>query len=150
VLRSDPEKVRAWQQRSRTNLARTPLVAARKAIPPRSPRKVERWKAVADASVAALVRDGYRCQAAGLLSGDCAGPLEAHHIVPRSTAPELRDVEANIIALCSWTHHPWVGDHPAEARRLGLHGHAGDDLGELARRRQRGLSSPSGPSERFP
>ena len=40
----------------------------------------------------------------------------------------------NIVACCR-RHHEWIGDHPTEARLLGLHGFSGDELAELARRR---------------
>jgi hypothetical protein len=150
VLRSDPAKVRAWQQRSRRNLPRTELAAARKAIPQRSPRKRERWEAIATASVAAMVRDGYRCQAAGLAPGDCAGPLQPHHVLARSVAPEhVANVDC-LVAICA-DHHRWTHEHPVEGRRLGLLGRSGDDLAELARIRHE--SAPDrrlSASERFP
>jgi hypothetical protein len=149
-LRSDPARVRAWQQRSRSGLRRTPLVAARKAIPQRSPRKRERWVAVAEASVAALTRDGYRCQAAGLAPGDCWGPLEPHHVIGRRAAPELVAVERNILAACH-SHHAWITDHPTASRAVGLSGRSGDDLAELARIRAESAPDRSlRASERFP
>jgi hypothetical protein len=150
MLRSDPEKVRAWQVRSRSNLPRTELAAGRKPIPARSPRKVERWQAVAEASVAALVAGGYRCAGIGLVPGGCAGPLDPHHLIPRSVRPDLAATVANIVPLCRQMH-TYVTDHPAEAREWGLHGLSGDDLAELARiRAESALDRRLSASERFP
>jgi hypothetical protein len=140
MLRSDPEKVRAWQQRSRSNLRRTELAAGRKPLPQRSPRKAERWRAIADACGEAVRRDGSVC---------CAGPLDPQHLFPRLVDPtQVANPEA-IIAACR-SHHEWIGDHPAEANRLGLHAFSGDDLAELAERRQSAQDRRLRPSERFP
>jgi PAS domain-containing protein len=136
MLRSDPEKVRAWQVRSRSNLPRTRLPAGRKPIAARSPRKTERWRAIADASVQALVRDGYRCQAAGLAPGDCAGVLQPHHVAPRSTHPHLVvDVDC-LVAVCE-RHHRFIDANPSRANVLGLHAFTGDTLDEMSDRRRR-------------
>jgi DNA (cytosine-5)-methyltransferase 1 len=109
VLRSDPEKVRAWQQRSRSNLARTPLAQ-------QSPRKAGHRASIQRAATKAKKAAGYRCEAVELLpSLRCAGELETHHVIPRSTAPHLVTDPANLVALCHF-HHQYVTDHPAEAR----------------------------------
>jgi hypothetical protein len=148
MLSSDPEKVRAWQQRSRSNLPRTPLAAGRKPIPPRSPRKTARWEAIATASVSALVRDGYRCQAAGLAPGDCDGPLDPHHLFPRLVRPDLVAVSDAIFVACR-LHHSWIDANPDAANVAGLHGFSGDTLAVLAERRQNTPGTPVAPSERF-
>lgn len=52
---------------------------------------------------------------------DCCGPLDVHEIIPRS-AWALGYLEpTNCVLLCRG-HHAWVGDNPAEAHRMGLHG----------------------------
>lgn len=47
-------------------------------------------------------RDGWRCKIA---NGDCSGRLEAHHILPWRSHPELRYQLNNGITLCHY-HHP--------------------------------------------
>lgn len=47
-------------------------------------------------------RDGWKCK---ISNGDCSGRLEAHHILPWSSHPELRYEVNNGIALCHF-HHP--------------------------------------------
>ena len=48
------------------------------------------------------VRDGYKCKISNL---DCAGRIEAHHILGWTKYPELRYVINNGITLCHF-HHP--------------------------------------------
>lgn len=47
-------------------------------------------------------RDGWKCRIA---NGDCSGRLEAHHILPWRSHPELRYQINNGITLCVF-HHP--------------------------------------------
>lgn len=103
---------------------------------PRSldPRKVARREAIAEAGEAAKVRDRYRCTAEGILPGECGGPLDPQHVIPRGVRTDLADDVDNIIAVCR-RHHDWIDHRNAQARDLGYHGHADDDLEELHRRR---------------
>ena len=89
----------------------------------RSPRKRERYEAIAAASAEALARDRYRCRGLGLIPGHdrCSGPLDPQHVIPKGVRPDLAADPANIIALCRLAHD-WVGDHPDLAEALGLHG----------------------------
>jgi hypothetical protein len=60
------------------------------------------------------------CQAARLVPGiRCGGPLDTHEVKPRSTGGDWLNPD-HAIAICR-LHHGWVGDHPTEAARLGLH-----------------------------
>jgi len=105
----------------------------------RSPRKRERYASIAAACREALERDRYRCQAVGLVPHDCRahlGDLDPHHVISKGAAPELADDPANIVGVCRRAHD-WIGDHPEEAREMGLYGRWGDDLAELARTRNR-------------
>ncbi len=68
-----------------------------------------------------LLRDGNRCRAAGIAPGACQGPLDVHEVIPRSVRPGAHLDPDGAIAICR-LHHSWVGDHPAEAHALGLHG----------------------------
>ena len=47
-------------------------------------------------------RDGWKCR---LLSSDCKGRLESHHIFNWNDYPELRYILTNGITLCAF-HHP--------------------------------------------
>lgn len=102
----------------------------------RSPRQADRYARIAEASREALERDGYRCQAVGLLPHDCHGRIDPSHIISKGASPEQADDPANILAICR-TAHDWIGGHPKEARKLGLYGRWGDDLADLARLRDR-------------
>lgn len=104
----------------------------------RSPRTAGRREAIAEASVQALERDRYRCQAVGLVAHECSERrgVDPHHLISKGAAPELVAEVANLVAVCRRAHD-WIGDHPEEARELGLYGRWGDDLAELARTRDR-------------
>lgn len=52
---------------------------------------------------------------------ECAGPLEVHEVIPRSAWRDGELVESNCVLVCR-LHHDLIGDNPAEAHRLGLHG----------------------------
>lgn len=66
----------------------------------------------------ALERDGGRCTVSRLLGGTCsAGPLHAHHIVPRSEGGDPYDLD-NVGTTCA-SHHPmWESLRRILARRL--------------------------------
>lgn len=68
---------------------------------------------------AVLKRDRYNCQARALLGTPCDGRLEAHHVTPRSRAPQLLLDIANGLTVCAF-HHDVIDRHPAEAKALGL------------------------------
>lgn len=119
-LKIDPDKVRAWQQRSRSNL----------------PKKSDRKRASAAAEKvereAVFARDG-GCQMrpdddrgrrfvwsewlAGYNTGPCFGVLTAHHLLKASGGGKYE--RSNLVTLCAF-HNGWVEDHPAEATRLGF------------------------------
>lgn len=97
-----------------------------------SAKGAERRARIAEAGEEAKRRDGYRCRGLGLIPGHsrCWGPLDPQHVIPRGVRPDLADDPRVIVALCRGAHE-WVGDHPAEARVLGLHAHDGDPITRL-------------------
>lgn len=121
--KADPAKVREWQR------------ASRKSLPASSPGGRRRQAAATKAGAQAKARDRGCVVEAMLPAIPCWGPLDPQHVIPRSTAPELAAEPANIIGCCRG-HHEWLEAHPRHARRLGIHGHAGDDLAVLAERRR--------------
>lgn len=134
-LDRDPEKARAWQDRSRQAAIERARQKPRSQLKARSPRKRERYAEIAQACGAAIERDGHRCQARLLVPEiSCGGKLDPQHVIPQGVDKRLAAEEANIVACCR-RHHDWIGDHPEEAQKLGLHGRWGDDLAELAARR---------------
>ncbi len=92
-----------------------------------SPKALARRKDEAEFRRQVKARDNFRCQwqwyaiAGGMdrLTA-CTGPLEVHHIAPRSVALSRVLDLANGVTLCS-SHHHWVTHHPAEAHAIGLH-----------------------------
>ena len=152
----DPAKARAWQQRSaekaqenrraraieqrseprpKGQAARSGELKRTGELRARSPRKRERYASIAEACGAAIERDGGRCQARLLVPEiRCGGKLDPQHVIPQGVRKDLAAEPANIVGCCR-RHHDWIGDHPIDARALGLHGHSGDDLAELAQRR---------------
>lgn len=148
-LDRDPEKARAWQQRSAAKAAENRRARAREQaasgersglqrsgqLRSRSPRKRERYAEIAAACGEAIERDGHACQARLLVPEiRCGGKLDPQHVIPQGVRKDLAADPENIVACCR-RHHDWIGDHPERARALGLHGHSGDSLEELARRR---------------
>lgn len=163
-MNRDPEKARAWQERSarkaqenrraralasrsapRDEGAKTGSAPARGAplrSRSRKPSRVAHFAAVADACRTALERDG-GCLAAVLVPEvRCWGKLDPQHVIPQGVRRDLAADPENIVGCCRG-HHEWIGDHPEAARALGLHGHDGDDLGELRRRRLTGGANPA-------
>ena len=53
--------------------------------------------------------------------GPCGGPDDVHEIIPRSAWAKGYLVDENCILVCR-RHHDWIGDNPAAAHELGLHG----------------------------
>jgi hypothetical protein len=51
----------------------------------------------------------------------CSGLLDVHEVIPRSAWAGGWFEPTNCVLVCR-QHHDWIGDHPAEAHRLGLHG----------------------------
>lgn len=121
--KADPAATRAWQDRSR------------KPLPESSPRGRERRARATAAGKVAKARDGGCIVAAMVPEVECWGPLDPQHVIPRGVRPSLADDPANIVAACRG-HHQWIEEHPVEARAMGVHGHDGDDLEELAERRR--------------
>lgn len=69
-----------------------------------------------------LERDGHRCRAErSVPQVRCEGELDVHEIIPRSAWRDGYLVLWNCVSVCR-KHHDWIGDHPTEAHRLGLHG----------------------------
>lgn len=151
----DPVKAQAWRERSvRKAQERQRARAREKAAEPRppgepragelkrsgslrarSPRKADRYAAIAAACGEAIERDGHACQARLLVPEiRCGGKLDPQHVIPQGVRKDLAAEPRNIVACCR-RHHDWIGDHPEAARALGLHGFSGDDLEELAERR---------------
>ncbi len=65
----------------------------------RAKRARQRLKAY-KAAAKSVVGDDLSCRRCGTWSED----LQIHHIVPRSRAPELRTVAANLLPLCKSCH----------------------------------------------
>lgn len=98
------------------------MIRRRKRIAQRSARvlaELPEWARVVDA---AWERDKGRCQAEQLVPDvRCGGQLECHERIPRSAwAKGYLDLD-NVILVCH-QHHRWIGDFPAAAHALGLHG----------------------------
>jgi len=51
----------------------------------------------------------------------CTGLLDVHEVIPRSAWAAGWLDASNCVLVCR-VHHDWIGDHPAEAHRLGFHG----------------------------
>lgn len=111
-IQVDPEKVRAWQRRSRKPI---PQVSARR-LAERPEREAVR--------VEVLRRDG-GCRGRGILPGRCGSPwrgrppLEVHEVVSRGRWASGYLVAANCLTLCQ-VHHDWVTTHPTEATEAGF------------------------------
>ena len=108
-LRADPEKVRAWQNRSR------------KALPRVGRRGRAHRERMDDLRPAVHAAAGFRCEAR--IEGVCLGAsTEAHHVWPSGRGGP--DTMENLIAVCGSFERPgchqWIHAHPAEARARGL------------------------------
>lgn len=87
-------------------------------------RRQAHARAMSDLRPQVLARDGWRCQAAGVLDGPCSGALAVHH---RYIATRVDTLE-NLTVLCHEHHQGDTGVHanPARAYDLGLLVHAAD------------------------
>ena len=63
---------------------------------------------------ACFMRDQYRCQARGVLAGECSPGLECNEIIRRGQWRAGYLILDNTVTLCP-RHHQWVTEHPAEA-----------------------------------
>lgn len=71
---------------------------------------------------AVLERDGHRCQATAIHPGQpCWGPLDVHEVIPRSAWRDGYLRAENALTVCRRAHEA-IGDSPALAHSLGLHG----------------------------
>lgn len=110
--------------RSVVPLKRTPIKRSRKRIPHISDRALAQLPERARVVDAAWERDRGQCQAERLVPDcRCGGKLDPHEIIPRSAWPGGELVVDNVVMVCR-RHHEWIGDHPVEAHRLGLHGYS--------------------------
>jgi hypothetical protein len=129
MLKSDPQKTRDWQARSRRRLAtRSPL----KCYKPMN-RGTKRLRAKPDPLMAAwskavLERDENKCQWPVLFVGDGMPPacrtrddrIDPHHLAERSLRPDLKYDVDNGLALCR-THHEMLPGMRAKAVEMGLY-----------------------------
>lgn len=122
-LEADPEKTRAWQDRSRKRAAEKARSKPKKALPRESSkRKSERGER---SRIVAEVR-ARGCVARELVPEiPCGGVIDGHEIVPRSLYPGGHLDRSNVVGVCR-IHHGWIDDHPAEAVTRGLSGHSWD------------------------
>jgi hypothetical protein len=105
-INSDPDKVRAWQQRSR------------KRLPAQSAKRQQEAKSNADIREQTFERDGWTCRLAGFTQlGPCMGPLTFHH-KQKASAGGGYTVD-NGITLCA-QHNSAIEDFPLLARQLGM------------------------------
>ena len=90
--------------------------------PPFDPRAYEFRQMVRE-------RDGDYCTMAGYFNLPCAGPLDVHHVIPRSVAPERVYEVDNGTVVCR-AHHDALDDHRYVHRAwaLGVLGKAGDTV----------------------
>lgn len=110
-IRTDPEKVRAWQERSR------------KALPRESRKRREAVKSHRAIREAVFARDRYLCRMPIAVGGPCVGPLTPHHV--RKASQGGGYTVENLIALCRF-HNDWCEDEPDIAHRLGFVKRAGE------------------------
>lgn len=103
-LKVDPDKVRAWQQRSR------------KALPAMSARKRGNHGPWTRAKVVVRRRSGGLCEAR---TGErCAGRGQhVHHVLPRSRGGKDNG-STPLLDVC-FPCHEWIHGHPSEARERG-------------------------------
>lgn len=105
-LKSDPEKTREWQRRSRRKL------------PQQSAKRKAQNAVRRDVTEQVFERDGYVCRLASKPeTGPCFGPLTPHHLKKKSAGGA--DSLANQVTLCA-QHNSWVEDWPVKARELGM------------------------------
>lgn len=125
-LKRDPDKARAWEQRSRDHAIAKARTKQRKPLPRKSAkqRKIDAQRPYVRAAV--IERDGLGCYARALVpSVECASPnperrlYELHEVVKRSRWRMGVLDPANCRLLCQ-AMHDWTEDHPKEAEMRGL------------------------------
>lgn len=102
-LRSDPAKQREWERRTRARQRRDSRRQGLEAV------------YYADEREACFEAAGWRCQVT--LRHRCEGPLEAHHVLPRSKGGT--DDRENLLAVCP-NGHQTIHSNPKAARAAGL------------------------------
>lgn len=117
-LRSDPEKVRAWQQRSRKSLVvdvdkQRAWRARSKRINPRNPKRAQESYERNYGSRADWVRQ-QPCLVAGLCGHRCVGKVQAAHVVARKMGGCGGDRRKQV-PLCSAAHRE-AGEYPQLGR----------------------------------
>lgn len=107
-LVTDPDKLRAWQRRSR------------RPLPSQSRRRREERDEREDVREEVLDRAGYRCEADELVPEvTCSGRLDVDEVIPRGVNPGGHLDPDNCQVLCR-AHHDWKHANPAEAVSRGL------------------------------
>lgn len=123
-LRADPEKTRAWQDRSRRRAAERQREKPRKPLPVESEKRKRERPTRAKVAAAAKARG---CAGRELVPEvACWGPLDADEIVSRGRRPGGHLDPDNVWGLCRG-HHEWKGLHPDEAHARGLWPHSWED-----------------------
>lgn len=103
----------------RVPLARRIHLRARSTLKPQPARRKAEWPLRRAVVKEALERAGYRCEFPML--HECAGPLDAHEVIPRSTWPAGHLVASNIRIVCRAAHE-WISENPQQAHDIGMHG----------------------------
>lgn len=111
-LRSDPEKLRAWRQRS-------------KRIKPVSDKRMDERPLRAEVRSLVFERDGECVLRRLVVDHRCLGPLTPHHIVKEGQGGPY--TLENLVAVCAWGNG-WLETQRPLARELGLEKSRWDDL----------------------
>lgn len=117
----------AGEPRPKSRTAGTPARAWNSTLPRSSKRIAARSdKRIAEENARAEVRRIVRERAGGLCEArdlvpevKCWGPFDVDEIEARGVHPGAH-LDPDLCQLLCRGHHRWKGDHPAEARRLGL------------------------------
>ncbi len=105
-IHRDPEKVRAWQDRSRQEL------------PKQSAKGKDRSRARQRAMRVVRKRAGNKCEVPGLYGIRCRGILDGHEPLNRSAGGD-ETTPATIVLICR-AHHYYSHAHPNAARKAGM------------------------------
>lgn len=119
-LRADPDKTRAWQQRSRQKAAENAQAKPRKPLPAVGAAGRRKAPALAAAFRAVDKRDAKRCQFHLLDPGHRCPPnalMHRDHLWGRLVRPEHRHTPWAIVTLCSVSHRA-VTENPRLHRQL--------------------------------
>lgn len=119
-LRTDPEKTRAWQQRSREKSTENARDKPRKPLPKVGVAGKRNAPKLAAAFREVDKRDGKRCQFHLLDPGHRCPPnalMHRDHLWGRLVRPEYRHTAWTIVTLCSVTHVA-VTESPKLHRKL--------------------------------